>query len=183
MVCDRCKMVVRAELNKIGLTPFLIQLGEVELAEEKLSKDVLRQIDAILSEVGFELIDNRLGRIIEKIKKVIITVVHSGDEYPSTKFSEYISQQLHYDYSYLSRLFSQTEGITIEHYIIYQKIERAKELIFYDELSFKSIAYQLGYSSPAHLSAQFKKLTGMTPKVFKGLQKRNRTGLDKVGII
>lgn len=181
MVCDRCKMVVKAELEKLGLYTSSIQLGEVELNMDNLPKDVITQLDNNLQLLGFELIDNRRGRMIEQIKNIIIELIYSDKEYPVLKISEYLVGKIPQEYNYLSRLFSETEGITIEQYLIHQKVERAKELIVYDELSLTEIAYKLGYSSPAHLSSQFKKITGMSPKVFRGLQSKPRKELDRVG--
>lgn len=182
MVCDRCKMVVKAELEKLGLYPTSIQLGEVELNTDDLQGSIMTQLDTNLKDLGFELIDNKRARMIEKVKNIIIYLVHSDNDYPALKISEYITGKIPQDYNYLSRLFSETEGITIEQYLIHQKIERAKELIVYDELSLTEIAYKLGYSSPAHLSSQFKKVTGMSPKSFRELQSKPRKELDKVGI-
>jgi AraC-like DNA-binding protein len=135
----------------------------------------------VLERAGFELISDRNSRIIEKIKNVIITQVHHNADELRLKFSELISAELHYDYSYLSKLFSEVEGVTIEHYIIIQKIEKVKELMAYDELSLTQIADTLGYSSVAHLSSQFKKITGLPPSHFKNLGGRLRKPLDKLG--
>ncbi len=181
MVCDRCKLVVKAELEKLGLSPLSVQLGVVQLQEESIQNEIAEQLSKRLKELGFELIDNRRARMIEQVKNIIIDLVHTDKEYPALKISEYITGKVPQDYNYLSRLFSETEGITIEQYLIHQKIERAKELIVYDELSLTEIAYKLGYSSPAHLSSQFKKVTGMSPKSFRELQSKPRKELDKVG--
>ncbi len=181
MVCARCKMVVKSGLEKLGLHPLHIGLGEVELAEESLDSSTLKKLLEELEAVGFELIDDRKSRIIEKIKNVIVEMVHHSDELVRLKHSEYISQQLNYEYTYLSKLFSEVEGITIEQYIIAQKIEKVKELLVYDELSLSEIAFRLGYSSVAHLSAQFKKVTGLTPSFYKNKSIRNRNPIDKAG--
>jgi AraC family transcriptional regulator len=167
MVCDRCKMVVKSELQKLGLSPLSVSLGEVQLNEE-ISSDLLQKIDASLSSVGFERIDDRKGRLVESIKKKIIELIHHAD-HVDRKFnwSNILSEALHYDYNYLSNLFSSVEGITLEQFIIRHKIEKAKELLFYDELTLSQIANKLGYSSVAHLSAQFKKITGFTPSDLK----------------
>jgi AraC family transcriptional regulator len=167
MVCDRCKMVVKSELQKLGLSPLSVSLGEVQLNEE-ISSDLLLKIDASLSSVGFERIDDRKGRLVESIKKKIIELIHHAD-HVDRKFnwSNILSEALHYDYNYLSNLFSSVEGITLEQFIIRHKIEKAKELLFYDELTLSQIANKLGYSSVAHLSAQFKKITGFTPSDLK----------------
>lgn len=181
MVCDRCKLVVKAELEKLGLSPLTVQLGVVQLKEKTIPGEIAEQLNKRLTDLGFEIIDDRRSKLIEGVKKVIIELLYSADEYPNVKISELLTEKLHYDYSYLSRLFSETEGITIEQYLILQKTERVKELIIYDELTLSDIAYQLGYSSTAHLSAQFKKVTGMTPGKFRAQQAQSRKELDKVG--
>lgn len=181
MVCHRCKMVVQTELEKLNLHPVNIALGEVVIEEKELSKEQAKQLDEALKAVGFQLIDDRKSKIIEGIKTFVINAIHYKDEQPKKNYSERLSQHLHHDYSYLSNLFSQVEGITIEQYIINQKIEKVKELLLYDELSLSQIAMQLGYSSTAHLSAQFKKLTGLTPSKFKQLGVESRKSLDDVG--
>ncbi len=181
MVCNRCKMVVKAELEQLGLHPVHIGLGEVELAEKEIDKALLQQLEAKLEAVGFELIDDRKSRTIEKIKNVVIELVHHTDEATKLKYSEYIAQQLNYEYTYLSKLFSEVEGVTIEQYLISQKIERVKELLIYDELSLSEIADRMGYSSVAHLSAQFKKVTGLTPSFYKNKSIRHRKPLDEAG--
>jgi len=174
-------MVVKAELEKLGLHPKQVNLGEVELEEDSLPGQKLHDVEANLQQAGFELINDRNSRIIEKIKSVIISQVHHSADELRLKFSELISSELHYDYSYLSKLFSEVEGTTIEHYIISQKIEKVKELLAYDELSLTQIADQMGYSSVAHLSSQFKKATGLPPSHFKNIGNKLRKPLDKVG--
>ena len=181
MVCHRCKMVVRTELEKLGLHPINVALGEVDIEEKELAKEQLGKLSGALKDVGFELIDDRKSKLIGQIKNFVIETVHYQDEQPKKNYSELLSQHLHHDYSYLSNLFSQVEGITIEQYIINQKIEKVKELLVYDELSLSQIAFQLGYSSTAHLSAQFKKLTGFTPSQFKQMGRDSRKSLDEVG--
>lgn len=181
MVCHRCKMVVKTELEKLELHPVNIALGEVVIEEKELSTAQLHEVDEALKAVGFELIDNRKSKLIEGIKTFVIDTIHYKDEQPTKKYSELLSQHLHHDYSYLSNLFSQVEGVTIEQYIINQKIEKVKELLLYDELSLSQIALQLGYSSTAHLSTQFKKFTGFTPSSFKQLGVESRKSLDDVG--
>jgi AraC-like DNA-binding protein len=181
MVCNRCKMAVKGALEQLGLTPLSIELGEVELAERSLSGEKQQALRDSLLALGFELIDDKRSRIITKIKSLIIKLVHHAEEENRLKHSEYITAHLHYDYPYLSRLFSEVEGITIEQYIINQKIEKAKELLVYDELNISELADELGYSSVAHLSAQFKKVTGMTPSQFKALHHKQRKPLDEVG--
>jgi AraC family transcriptional regulator len=168
MVCDRCKLVVTQELEKLGLHPQKTELGQVEIQESNLSPQQQHQIDAALKAVGFERIDDRKARLIETVKnKVRQTIHHSGRVSLKVNWSTILSEEVHYDYGYISSLFSSMEGTTLEHYIIRQKIERAKELLFYDELTLTEIADVLGYSSVAHLSAQFKKVTGLTPSDMK----------------
>ncbi len=179
MVCNRCIMVVKQELEKLNLQPTRVSLGEVELALAP-TEDQLHELNDHLKEFGFELLDNSKKRIIEKIRNTIIKNVHYNEDDKKEKFSEILSKTLHKDYSYLSSLFSEVEGITIEKYIINQKIEKVKELLVYDELTLGEIAYQLGYSSVAHLSSQFKKTTGLTPSFFKQVHQKNRQSLDKI---
>jgi AraC-like DNA-binding protein len=174
-------MVVRSELEKLKLHPVNIVLGEVIIEEEELTKEQLNKLSDNLKAVGFELIDDRRSRLIEGIKTFIIDTVHYKHEQPKKNYSELLSGHLHHDYSHLSNLFSEVEGITIEQYIINQKIEKVKELLMYDELSLSQIAFQLGYSSTAHLSTQFKKLTGLTPSNFKQMGVKSRKSLDDVG--
>ncbi len=177
MVCSRCKMVVKDALMQLNLNPKSIELGEVEINEElNIQKKV--QLDKLLRSYGFELIDDKKSRLIEKIKNTIVELVHYSDEQLATKFSDYISKRLHHDYSYLSNLFSEIEGTTIEKYFIAQKIEKVKELITYDELSLSEIADNLGYSSVAYLSNQFKKQTGLTPTFYKSLRQKKRKNID-----
>lgn len=179
MVCNRCIMVVKQAVEGVGLHPLSVTLGEVVLQERKLAKEQHEQLQDVLQPLGFELIDSRKGKLIEKIKNVVVELVHYSEPV-ATKHSVYIAEKLHHDYSYLSKLFSEVEGITIEHYIIGQKIERVKELLVYDELSLSGIADQMGYSSVAHLSAQFKKITGLTPTFYKSKGHGSRIPLDKV---
>jgi AraC family transcriptional regulator len=181
MVCNRCVMVVQQELEKLDLHPEKISLGEVVLKEEKLSPETLTHLDASLMALGFERIDDRKSRLIESIKKTVIELIHHanpGDR--KFNWSTLLSEALHYEYNYLSTLFSSVEGITLEQYIIRQKIERAKELLFYDELSLSEIASQLGYSNVAHLSSQFKKVTGLTPSELKKNRNEARKSLDAI---
>lgn len=180
MVCHRCKMVVRTELEKLKLHPVNVDLGEVMIEEKQSSKEQTKNVREALKSVGFELIDDRRSKLIEQIKTFVINTVHYKDEQPKKNYSELLSKHLHHDYSYLSKLFSEIEGITIEQFIINQKIEKVKELLIYNEKSLSEIAYQLDYSSVAHLSAQFKKVTGLTPSNFKQIGKNKRKPLDKV---
>lgn len=180
MVCDRCIMVVRQELDKQRLDYKNVQLGEVELAGEA-SAEQLEQLRERLSTLGFELLDDRKSTLINQIKSTIIRLIHnSGGEELNKKISVILSEKLGKEYHYLSGLFSSIEGVTIEKYIILQRIERAKELLIYDEMTLNEISYALGYSSVQHLSLQFKKVTGMTPTQFKNLSDRNRKPLDQV---
>lgn len=180
MVCGRCKAAVKSILTDHGLEPLDVQLGEVDIAGE-LSSEQKEALRHALAEAGFELADDRTSKTIARIKALVVEWVHHTDEPQRQKYSELISAALHQDYSALSRLFSATEGITIEQYIIQQKIERVKEWMVYDEMSLSEMAYGLGYSSVAHLSAQFKKVTGMTPTAFKSLKRNRRKPLDEVG--
>lgn len=177
MVCSRCKMVVKAELEKIGLHPTNIDLGEVEITEQP-DPGKLEEIDATLKQSGFELIDSRKSRIIEKLKNLLVKLVHHSSENLDVNLSSYLSEQLHYEYNYLSNLFSEVEGTTIEKYFIAQKTEKVKELLMYNELTLSEIAYRMGYSSVAHLSAQFKKQTGLTPTFYKSLKENKRKNIE-----
>ncbi len=183
MVCNRCIMVVEQELKKLGFYPEQVTLGEVTLKETDLTKDQQEKIDRALEAVGFERIDDRKARLIESIKNKIIERVHHVESIDRKfNWSDILADELHHDYNFLSNLFSSVEGITIEQYIIRQKIERAKELLFYDELNLSEIAQKLGYSSVAHLSSQFKKITGLTPSELKKSRKPQdvRNPIDSV---
>lgn len=172
-------MVVDAKLKSQGLRTVSVHLGEVEI-EGDLSKQQLSQLDTSLKSLGFELIDNKRSQTIEKIKNAIVTVVHHSDHSIRTNLSDFITSQLHQDYNYLSNLFSEVEGTTIEKYFITQRIERVKELIVYDELSLSEIASQLGYSSVSYLSNQFKKVTGFTPSHFRTLKEHKRRNIEEL---
>jgi AraC-like DNA-binding protein len=180
MVCHRCRLAVEDALKKINLTPVNVQLGEVAVAEDTISPTQLQQLTNELEQLGFELLDDKKKKLIEQIKTLIIELTHYKKESVSKKYSAIIQEKLHHDYSYLSKLFSEVEGITIEQYIISQKIEKTKELLVYDELSLSEIAFQLNYSSVAHLSTQFKKITGLTPSEFKKLSGGHRKPLDQL---
>jgi AraC family transcriptional regulator len=183
MVCNRCIAAVKQELEQQGLHPKRVSLGEVDIEETELSEKQLHDLDTALVNLGFERIDDRKGRLIEAIKSKVIQMIHHTDKV-NLKFnwSSVLSEELHYEYNYLSNLFSSVEGITLEQYIIRQKIEKVKELLFYDELNLSEIAYRLGYSSVAHLSTQFKKVTGLTPSEMKKSREidQNRKPLDSV---
>ncbi len=178
MVCNRCVMVVQQELEKLGIFPLVVTLGEVRLAE-KPSAERLDIIRSSLSAVGFELIDDRKSMLIEQVKGLIIDVVHRHKKL-KTNLSDYLAMEIGKDYSHISNLFSDVEGTTIEQYVIHQKIEKVKELLVYDELTLSQIAYEMHYSSVAHLSNQFKKITGLTPSHFKKIKDNKRTPIDQV---
>ena len=171
MVSIRCKMLVRAELERLNLHPLIVELGEVTL-KEAMSDGEQESLKIALTKSGLVLMDDKRSILFEKIKNVIIEMIHYADELPETNFSDYLSNKLDYNYIYLSNLFSEIKGITIEHYIISHKIERAKELLIYDELTLTEIAYKLHYSSVAHLSNQFKRVTGLTPSFFKNMKQK-----------
>lgn len=179
MVCNRCISAVKLKLEKIKLPAASIVLGEVQLTKEPSEKQ-LAQLKQNLAAIGFEVLDDNRKKLIEKIKNIIIGQVHHNSKDGQHNFSAILSKKLNKDYSYLSSLFSSVEGITIEKFVINQKIEKAKELIIYNEMNFSEIAYQLGYSSVAHLSAQFKKVTGLTPSNFKKAGGTHRKGIDLV---
>ena len=179
MVCDRCIMVVQNELEKLGLDAKNIKLGEVILSKEITSLEK-ENLSKTLEPLGFEVIDDKKGRIIEKIKNIIIDLVHHQDSDVKTNLSDVLSDKLHHDYNYLSNMFSEVEGTTIEKYFIAQKVEKVKELLVYDELLLSEIANRLNYSSVAYLSNQFKKVTGLTPSHFKQIKEDKRKPLDKV---
>ena len=179
MVSIRCKMMVKSELEKLGLHYTVVDLGEVEI-EETLSAEQHNQLAAGLKKSGLELMDDKKSMLIEKIKNVIVELIHYSDEALKINFSNYLSEKLGYDYTYLANLFSEVESITIEHYIIKHKIERVKELLVYDELTLTEIAYRLHYSSVAHLSNQFKKTTGLTPTFFKRLKHKRMGGIENL---
>ena len=168
MVCNRCIMVVKQELEKQGLHPEKVTLGEAVITEDHLTEGQLNILDSALVNLGFERIDDRKARLIESIKNKIIHLIHHSEKLDlKLNWSDVLSEEMHYEYNYLSNLFSSVEGITLEQYIIRQKIEKVKELLFYDELNLSQIADRLGYSSVAHLSAQFKKITGFKPSELK----------------
>jgi len=179
MVCNRCKMVVKAEVEKIGLHPLSVELGEVVIKETP-TKLQLQQLEAAFKDLGFEMIDNKKAQTIEKIKNIIVKLVHHSDNNIKTNLSAHIAAQLHQDYNYLSNLFSEVEGTTIEKYFIAHKIEKVKELLVYNEMSLSAIADQLGYSSVAYLSNQFKKITGFTPSYFKSLRENKRRNIEEL---
>jgi len=179
MVSNRCKMAVKEELKKLGLHYIVVELGEVEIMET-ISAEQREVLKAGLIDSGLELMDDKRAVLIEKIKTVIIDMVHHSDEMIKTNFSDYLSEKLKHDYTYLANLFSEIQGITIEHFIINHKIERIKELIIYDELNITEIAWKMNYSSVAHLSNQFKKITGLSPSHFKQLKVKRRSQIEDI---
>jgi AraC-like DNA-binding protein len=179
MVCPRCVMAVRTILKDIGLHPRHIGLGEVELEEDDISK-IKSELKQQLQSIGFDLLDDKNSKIIERIKNLITDLIQTKNNRLKITLSDYLSSELNRDYSQLSNLFSEVEGITIEKYYILQKIEKVKELLIYDELSLSEIAFQLNYSSVAYLSNQFKKVTGLTPSHFKNLKENKRKPLDEI---
>lgn len=181
MVCNRCKMFVEERLKQLGFTPVVVELGKAIVAEQLSPEDITR-IKESLEAIGFELIDDRSTRIVEQIKTAIIELINHKDGNLKENLSDYLADVCHSDYSALSKLFSEVTCTTIEKYWIAQKIEKVKELLMYNELSLSEIAFKLNYSSTAHLSAQFKAITGMTPTQFKKCKKNLRKPLDQVGI-
>ncbi|MBW3519247.1 AraC family transcriptional regulator [Flavobacterium sp. NKUCC04_CG] len=179
MVCNRCILVVQNEMDKLGLLVKNMTLGEVTL-EDELTSEQRTALASVLVPLGFEVIDDKKSRLIEQIKNVIIDVVHYQDNDVKSNLSDILSDKLQHDYNYLSNLFSEVEGVTIEKYFIAQKVEKIKELLVYDELSLSEIAHRLNYSSVAYLSNQFKKVTGLTPSHFKQIRDEKRKPLDKV---
>lgn len=182
MVSNRCKMAVKEDLKKLGLHFILVDLGEVEIMEN-LSVTQLNQLKTALLESGFELMDDKRAVLIERIKNTIIEMVHYSNELIKTNFSNFLSEKLDYDYTYMSNLFSEVQGTTIEQFIISHKIERIKELIIYGELNITEIAWKMNYSSVAHLSNQFKKMTGLTPSHFKQMKEKRRSPIEEIGNI
>ena len=179
MVCNRCILVVQNELDKLGIEATNIKLGEITLKKDLTTKE-REELENVLDPLGFQVIDDKKSRMIEKIKNVIIDLVHHQDNDAKTNLSDVLSDALHHDYNYLSNLFSDIEGTTIEKYFIAQKVEKVKELLVYDELSLSEIADRMNYSSVAYLSNQFKKVTGLTPSHFKQIREDKRKPLDKV---
>src|SRR5688572_21482457 len=179
MVSLRCKMMVKEELKKLGLHYVVVDLGTVEILED-ISPQIQDQLKENLQLSGLELLDNKKSILIEKVKNIITEMIHYSDELPKMNYSDYISEKLKYDYTYLSNLFSEVKGITIQQFIIIHKIERVKELLLYDELNLTEISYKLHYSSVAHLSNQFKKITGLTPSFFKQLKQKRQGNLENM---
>lgn len=179
MVSLRCKMVVKDELAKLGMNTTVVDLGMVEIMEE-ISNEDRETLRINLLRSGLELLEDKKSILIEQIKGVIVEMIHYSDETPKVNYSEYISEKLNYDYTYLSNVFSEVKGITIQQFIIINKIERVKELLLYDELNLTEISYKLNYSSVAHLSNQFKKITGLSPSFYKQLKHKRISNLENV---
>lgn len=179
MVSQRCKMMVKEELKKLGIWYMIVDLGVVEILED-ITKEQHDQLKINLMKSGLELLDDQRSILVESIKNVIVEMIHYTDEVPKVNYSDFIGEKLGYDYTYLANVFSEVKGITIQQFIIINKIERVKELLLYDELSLTEIAYRLNYSSVAHLSNQFKKITGLTPTFYKGIAEKRRGNLENM---
>lgn len=180
MVSNRCKMVVKEELKKLNLHFILVELGEIDIMEN-ISSDQRAALKTALLVSGLELMDDKRAVLIEKIKNVIVEMIHHSEEQVKINFSHFLSEKLHYDYTYMANLFSEVQGTTIEQYIIAHKIERIKELMIYGELNITEIAWKMNYSSVAHLSNQFKKATGLSPSHFKQLKDKRRSPIEEIG--
>jgi len=179
MVSLRCKMIVKGELQKLGFHDTTLDLGMVEISENPTNGQ-LQQLKDNLKKSGLELLDDARSILIDKIKTVIIEMIHYTEDLPKVNYSDYISDKLKYDYTYLSNIFSEVKGITIQHYIIIHKIERVKELLLYGQMNLSEISYKLHYSSVAHLSNQFKKITGLSPTFFKKMGKKRADNLEDI---
>lgn len=180
MVSNRCKMTVKEELNKLGLHFVMVELGEVEIMEN-ITPEQREELKTALNISGLELMDDKKAVLVEKIKNAIIEMVHHSDENIKINFSKYLSEKLNHNYTYLANLFSEVRGMTIEHFMIAHKVEKIKELIIYDELNITEIAWKMNYSSVAHLSNQFKKVTGLSPSHFKQLKDKRRSPIEEIG--
>ncbi|MBU2557025.1 MAG: helix-turn-helix domain-containing protein [Bacteroidetes bacterium] len=179
MVSLRCKMVVKQELKKLGLWYVFVDLGSVEISGD-ITDEQRQQLKANLSKSGLELLDDKKSILIERIKNAVIEMIHYDEALPKINLSSFISQKIGYDYTYLSNIFSEVKGITLQQYIIMHRIEKVKELLLYDDLSLTEIAYRLQYSSVAHLSNQFKKVTGLTPSYYRQLKQNRRSSLENL---
>jgi AraC-like DNA-binding protein len=179
MVCIRCQMAVKSELEKLGLHHTRVELGETEIMED-LSPELRDNLSTNLKNIGLELLDDKRNIMVEKIKTIIIELVHFNEDQIKTNLSDYLSEKLNHNYTYLSNLFSEIKGTTIEKFYLANKIEKVKELLVYDELNLTEIAWKLHYSSVAHLSNQFKKMTGLTPSHFKNLKNKRRTAMGNM---
>jgi AraC-like DNA-binding protein len=172
--------LVKESLKDLGLHFIMVDLGVVEVMET-LTRSQMESLKAVLNEAGLELMDDKRAMLIERIKNVVVEMVHHSDELPKSNFSDFISEKLNHDYTYLANLFSEVQGTTIEHFIIAHKTERIKELIIYGEMNITEIAFKMNYSSVAHLSSQFKKVTGLTPTHFKQLKDKKRSPIEEIG--
>lgn len=179
MVSLRCKILVKQELEKLGIQYAIVKLGTIEILEE-FSQEKREALKATLLKSGLEMLDDKKSILVDKIKSVIIEMIHYSDELPKVNYSDYIREKLDYDYTYLANTFSEVKGITIQQFIILHKIEKVKELILYDELSLSEIAYKLHYSSAAHMSNQFKKTTGLTPSFYRTLKEKRKSNLENL---
>lgn len=181
MVSARCKTAVKDALRHLGFHFVLVDLGEVDVMEQ-LTPEQLAELQKELKKSGLELMDNKRAILIEKIKNAVVEMVHHSDEIVKVNFSDYLEKKLNHDYTYLANLFSETQGTTIEQFVISHKVERIKELIIYGELNITEIAWKMNYSSVAHLSNQFKKVTGLSPTHFRNLKDKRRRPIEEVGI-
>jgi len=179
MVCIRCQMVVKSVLEKLELEYTAVKIGEANV-KGQVSEEILGQLDAALRKSGLQLMDSKKNILVEQIKRAIISLVHYTDDELKVNLSDYLSEKLNHDYTYLANLYSEVKGVTIEHFYLEHKIERVKELIVYDQLNLTEIAYKMHYSNVAHLSSQFKKITGLTPTHFKALKNKRRGTLENV---
>ncbi len=179
MACLSCKVVVKEALEELKIEPVKVELGEIETRKE-LSNNEMQQLNNKIKKVGLELLENKQGMIIEKIRKVVVDYVYHTEEKIIKNFSDYLSEKLNYNYTYLANLFSEVEASTIEQYVIAMKIERIKELIMFEDMTLTEISYKLHYSSVAHLSSQFKKVTGLTPTHFKQLKNKRRIAIQNL---
>ncbi|SDJ10173.1 helix-turn-helix domain-containing protein [Chryseobacterium jejuense] len=177
MVSLRCKMVVHQELERLGIKNAIVDLGTVELLDD-ISVELRQILKENLLKTGLEVLDDKKSILIEKIKNVVIEMIHYSDELPKENFSDYVSEKLGYDYTYLANTFSEVKGMTLQHFIIINKVEKVKELLLYDELNLTEISYKLNYSSVAHLSNQFKKITGLSPSFYKQLKQKRLGNLE-----
>ncbi len=179
MVSLRCKLIVKEELRKLGIKYVIIELGVVEILED-ISQEQRDQLRTNLKKSGLELLEDKKSILIERIKNLVVEIIHYSEEQPKINYSDYISEKLGYDYTYLSNVFSEVKGITLQHYIILHRIEKVKELLLYDEFNLTEISYMLQYSSVAHLSNQFKKITGLTPSFFKKMKHKRKENLENL---
>ena len=179
MVSLRCKMMVKEELKKLGLKYVVVDLGMAEILED-ITVDQREKLKVNLLKSGLELLDDKRSILVEKIKNAIVEMIHYSEELPKTNYSDYLGEKLGYDYTYLANTFSEVKGITIQQFIILHKIERVKEFLLYDELSISEISNKLHYSSAAHLSNQFKRVTGLTPSFYKQLKEKRRDNLENM---